>query len=118
MKWNWPPYPASMRRQRDVSCWLNTVRIDGCIAYRAVSASLCEMKRLYVRPHARGKNLGRELVARLITEARATGYLEMRLDVLEEFASARRLYEDFGFAPAEPVSYNPVPGAAFLSLRL
>ena len=76
------------------------------------------MKRLYVRPPAPGKNVGRELIARLITEARAAGYLEMRLDVLEEFGSARRLYGSFGFAPAEPVSYNPAPGAAFLGLRL
>ena len=92
--------------------------IDGCIAYRGVGAGLCEMKRLYVRPRARGGHLGRDLVSRLIGEARTAGYLEMRLDVLEEFASARRLYETYGFVPAEPVSHNPIPGTAFLGLRL
>jgi putative acetyltransferase len=93
-------------------------RVDGCIAYRGVRAGLCEMKRLYVRPRARGGQLGQALVSRLIDEARTAGYQEMRLDVLEEFASARRLYKAFGFVPAEPVSYNPIPGTAFLGLRL
>lgn len=93
-------------------------KIDGCIAYRWVRPGICEMKRLYVRPRARGTQLGRNLVGRLISEARAAGYVEMRLDVLEEFKSARRLYEDFGFVPADPVSYNPLPGTAFLGLHL
>jgi hypothetical protein len=26
------------------------------------------------------------------------------------------MYTDCGFAPVEPVSYNPVPGATFLGL--
>lgn len=96
----------------------NGSEIDGCIAYREVRRGLCEMKRLYVRPRARGTQLGRNLVDRLIFEARTAGYIEIRLDVLEEFTSARRLYEAFGFVPAEPVSYNPIPGTAFLGLYL
>jgi putative acetyltransferase len=96
----------------------NDGEIDGCIAYRQVRPGLCEMKRLYVRPRARGTQLGRDLVGQLILEARKAGYVEMRLDVLEEFTSARRLYETFGFVPAEPVSYNPIPGTAFLGLPL
>jgi GNAT superfamily N-acetyltransferase len=96
----------------------NDGEIDGCIAYRGVRAGICEMKRLYVRPLARGTQLGRNLVGQLISEARVAGYVEMRLDVLEEFTSARRLYEAFGFVPADPVSYNPLPGAAFLGLYL
>lgn len=92
--------------------------IDGCIALRKVSASICEMKRLYVRPRARGAGLGRALIEQLIVEAGIAGYLEIRLDVLEEFAQAKRLYQSFGFIPADPVSFNPVPGASFLGLEL
>lgn len=92
--------------------------IEGCIAFRGVDADLCEMKRLYVRPHARGRRLGYALVDRLIAEARIVGYREMRLDVMEKSASARKLYEEFGFTAAEPISFNPVPGASFLGLRL
>jgi len=92
--------------------------IHGCVASRKVSAEICEMKRLYVRPRARGRQLGHALVERLIAEARIAGYREMRLDVMEKSVSARKLYEAFGFVPAEPVSFNPVPGASFLGLRL
>ena len=88
--------------------------IDGCVALRGFSADICEMKRLYVRPHARGRKLGRTLIERLIAEARRIGYREMRLDVQAKFVSARNLYEAFGFVAAEPIAFNPVPGASFL----
>lgn len=92
--------------------------IDGCIALRRVSEHICEMKRLYVRPGARGRGYGDTLIQRLIIEARRAGYTEMRLDVQEKFASARALYARVGFVAAAPVSYNPVPGASFLGLAL
>jgi ribosomal protein S18 acetylase RimI-like enzyme len=92
--------------------------IEGCVAFRKVTNEICEMKRLYVRPYARGSHLGHDLVRRLILEARAAGYSEMRLDVMEKSVSARKLYEAFGFVAAEPVSFNPVAGASFLGLRL
>jgi putative acetyltransferase len=76
------------------------------------------MKRLYVRPDARGRNLGRDLVERLIADARIARYREMRLDVMEAFVAARRLYEALGFVAAEPVSFNPVAGASFLGRHL
>lgn len=92
--------------------------IEGCVALREVNADICEMKRLYVRPQARGRNVGRQLVERLIAEARGMGYKEMRLDVQEKSVSARRLYEALGFVAAEPISFNPVPGASFLGRHL
>lgn len=92
--------------------------IVGCVAMRQVSLVICEMKRLYVRPDARGKHLGHALSKRLIAEARASGYREMRLDVQAKSLPARKLYADLGFVPAEPVSFNPVPGASFLGLHL
>lgn len=93
-------------------------KIEGCVAFRNVSQEICEMKRLYVRPEARGRRLGYELVDQLIAAARTVGYREMRLDVMEKSVSARNLYQEFGFIAAEPVSFNPVPGASFLGLHL
>jgi ribosomal protein S18 acetylase RimI-like enzyme len=90
----------------------------GCVALRKVTPEICEMKRLYVRPQARGLRLGYRLVTRLIDEARGAGYSEMRLDVLAEFEQAQALYRSLGFVPAEPVSFNPLPGTAFLGLML
>lgn len=92
--------------------------IDGCIAMRQVTLKICEMKRLYVRPQAQGHRLGRALAERLIEEARAAGYSEMRLDVQAKSVPARKLYQALGFVAAEPISFNPFPGASFLGLYL
>lgn len=92
--------------------------VFGCIAMRRYDQSICEMKRLYVRPIARGLGLGGKLISALIEQAREAGYREMRLDVLEEFGSARALYARFGFDVAPPIADNPVPGTAFLGLKI
>jgi ribosomal protein S18 acetylase RimI-like enzyme len=54
----------------------------------------------------------------VIAEARARGYKRMLLDTLPEMAAAQALYRSLGFRETEPYRHNPVPGAAFLELRL
>lgn len=90
----------------------------GCAALRRVDAHRCELKRVYVRPAARGHQAGRQLVERMLQEARDAGYRRMCLDVLPEFVAARQLYASLGFVDAEPVSHNPVPGTKYLALEL
>lgn len=92
--------------------------VVGCAGFRAVDDEICEMKRVYVRPVARGQDLGRRLVERILDEGRAAGYRRICLDVLPEFEAARRLYESLGFVPAPPVTFNPVAGARFLGMDL
>lgn len=102
-------------------CVLLAKKLDsvvGCAALRKVNNNRCELKRVYVRPAARGCNIGRRLVEHMIQHARVAGYTTMCLDVLPEFVAAQRLYESLGFVPAEAVSYNPVPGTKFLALSL
>lgn len=92
--------------------------VVGCAALRLVDAHTCELKRVYVRPVGRGDGLGRQLVLRMLQEARSAGYTRMCLDVLPEFKAATHLYQSIGFLPATPVAVNPVPGAKFLGLDL
>ncbi len=92
--------------------------VAGCAALRQVDAQTCEMKRVYVRPGARGENLGRGLVLRILDEARQAGYARICLDVLPEFTAAQRIYAALGFTAAAPVTFNPVPGTQFLALDL
>jgi GNAT superfamily N-acetyltransferase len=90
----------------------------GCIALRPLDGIRCEMKRLFVRPAARGDQLGRRLVERVCQEARAVGYSTMCLDTMPMMVAARSLYKSLGFRPIEAYVHNPVPGTAFLSLDL
>jgi GNAT superfamily N-acetyltransferase len=92
--------------------------VIGCAAFRRVNDNVCEMKRVYIRPTERGHNLGEKLVKTLMSCAKENGYSRMCLDVLADFETARRLYEKLGFEPADPVSYNPIPGTNFLGRDL
>jgi ribosomal protein S18 acetylase RimI-like enzyme len=90
----------------------------GCIAMRRIDDRTCEMKRLYVRPQARGEALGRRLAKRLCEEAREAGYSRICLDTLASMAAAQKLYESMGFTPIDPYIYSPLPGTKFLALEL
>ena len=67
----------------------------------------CELKRMYVVPDARGRGVGRELLAALEALARDLGYAVARLDTGAEQPRAQRMYERAGFAPVPDYNGNP-----------
>jgi len=76
------------------------------------------MKRLFVRPGARGSGAGRALAERIISEARTRGYTAIRLDTIAFMTEAIKLYQSLGFQPIEPYRFNPIPGVAYYELLL
>jgi ribosomal protein S18 acetylase RimI-like enzyme len=91
----------------------------GFVAWRALSPAVepdaWELKRLWVRPAARGRSLGRALTQNVIDRAIAAGRKAIYLDTAPaSMAAAHRLYLEMGFAPCAPYNDNPVEGLAWL----
>jgi GNAT superfamily N-acetyltransferase len=83
--------------------------VIGCIALRplpSISRDAGEVKRLYVRPEARGKRVAGALLDEL--EAYAAGfYRELYLDTKDDLLPAIRFYERRGYARIPRYNDNP-----------
>ena len=81
----------------------------GTCFLRRIRPDAVERKRLFLRPAGRGSGLGRQLVDRALSEARAMGAARVLLDTGIWMSEARALYRAVGFReiPSYPESENP-----------
>jgi ribosomal protein S18 acetylase RimI-like enzyme len=92
-------------------------RAMGVVALRDLGEGHAEMKRLYVRPEARGSGLGPALAEAVVETGRRLGYRAMRLDtVMGEHDRAIALYRRLGFAEVAPYYASPIPGTLYFQL--
>ena len=90
----------------------------GCIALKPLAAGIAEIKRLYVRPQARGQGVAKALVDALLKEAAELGYTQVKLDTLPQMETAIALYKSFGFTDTPPYGSHPYPGLVTLGKKL
>lgn len=79
----------------------------GCIGYRMMSDSVCEVKRMFVAPAGRGRGWGGRLLAAAEEAARARGATVMRMDTRSDLVEARGLYAKHGYTEVEPYNDDP-----------
>lgn len=60
---------------------------------------VCELKKMYFLPEARGAGMGRALLDRCLDAARELGYTYCYIETLNSMHAAKRLYERAGFQP-------------------
>ena len=97
--------------------------LDGAVAgmggLRRVGneSALAEIKRVYVKPAFRGRQLGQAIMQRLMNDARGFGYQRVCLDSAPFMQTAQRLYEALGFIDCGAYEGTEVPVAMNASWR-
>ena len=79
----------------------------GCGMFHTLEPGVAEIKRVYLRPGARGTGAGRALMQALIAQCRTQGFGMIRMDTSTPLQRARALYLDLGFRERE--AYYEVP---------
>ena len=81
----------------------------GIACLKALTNTIGEVKRMYVRPQARKRGLGRALLNQLLEEARQIGYRRVRLDSARFMTEAHQLYHSNGFREIEAYEGSEIP---------
>lgn len=81
----------------------------GIACLKSLTDRIGEVKRMYVRPEARNKGLGRALLNRLLEEARHIGYERVLLDSARFMTEAHQLYRASGFREIEAYEGSEIP---------
>lgn len=89
-----------------------------CAGVRKIDTAIAELKRMFVDPAYRGRQLGQQLLQMVLEETGRLGYRSIRLDTVPHMRSAIQLYQSFGFREIEPYRFNPIPGALFMEKEL
>jgi GNAT superfamily N-acetyltransferase len=79
-----------------------------CGGIKKLEPGICEFKRMYVTPEARGGGVGRALLAGLEQRARELGFHTARLDTGDQQPVAQRLYESSGYRAIPNYNANPL----------
>jgi pimeloyl-ACP methyl ester carboxylesterase/GNAT superfamily N-acetyltransferase len=80
----------------------------GCAGLKQLDERTAEIKRIYVKPEARGAGVARALITGLETAAREAGYDTIRLDTGAKQPASVALFRSAGYEPIADYNGNPV----------
>lgn len=91
----------------------------GMGALRRHAAGVGEVKRMFVKPEARGRRIGEAILAHIEALARQEGFTRLVLETGTNFDAARRVYERGAFKTCDAVlDYPPSAWTAFYAKDL
>jgi len=91
----------------------------GACGIKPFRDTICELKRLYVRPQGRGKGCGEALTRAALTAARDHGYATVYLDTNPGLTHANAVYERLGFTDIASYYDNPLGDSSrYMALSL
>jgi putative acetyltransferase len=122
-------YPPASRHAIDLEALaapnvrLLIARLDGvavgCVGLALGEPGQAEIKRLFVQPAARGRGIGRALMAQLEWLAAEEGVSLLQLETGVKQPEALSLYRALGYAERGPFgAYRPDPLCLFMEKRL
>ncbi|HNY67028.1 MAG TPA: GNAT family N-acetyltransferase [Deltaproteobacteria bacterium] len=88
----------------------------GCVALETGEPGVCYLERLAVLPACRRRGFGRELVSRVLDEARASGARRVNIGVIAAHTELKDWYRGLGFVEGESRDFPHLPfRVAFMS---
>jgi putative acetyltransferase len=69
----------------------------GIYPSEGLPAETCELVKMYLRPEARGRGLGKSLIEKCLEFAKGFGYQQVYIETMPELRKAVSIYEKFGF---------------------
>lgn len=92
--------------------------VAGCVALKKLDDNTGEIKRLYVKPEYRNRNLGKILCTSIIKEAETKGFHCIKIETSSTMTKAIAMYKSFGFYEKNPTKYSPIIDTLYLEILL
>ena len=71
----------------------------GTVGLYPIDGEVCELRKMYLLPQARGTGLGKYILERTVDQARRLGFRKIVLETSSKLEAAIQLYRSFGFGP-------------------
>jgi putative acetyltransferase len=74
-------------------------KLLGSAALYKLTATTCELRKMYLAPEARGRGQGKWILERMLEKARVMGFTRVELETASCLKEAIQLYRRYGFRP-------------------
>jgi GNAT superfamily N-acetyltransferase len=92
---------------------MNSNEIVGTFGLYPLSKEICELRKMYLLKHARGKGLGNCILNYVIELAKRKHYTKIALETISPLKEAISLYKQNGFREVTPLEINERVDQAF-----